>query len=322
MRFLFVSNPKELLDIAFRKARKKSAKISKSKNRLRYEKGKHSTEVTVAGEELGKNLYKSVQSVPSFEELVEFEKQLISLVVDLKKLKQSLAQMSKISIMVQNLSKKYYSKILKSKKEDEPKKLKKEFYGRISSMIKSLDKSIQYYNSCSKKLKEIPTLKKEHVNIILAGFPNTGKTTILKRLTGSKAKIASYPFTTQSINLGYFYHKTLQFQVIDTPGLLDRPPDKMNDIEKKAILALKHLADFVVFVIDPTEQCGYSLQKQLKLLKDLKKELKSKFLIVLNKTDLSSKEQKKTVLSKIKQKAFFEGKKHKSELKKVLIETA
>ncbi|MCK4996656.1 MAG: 50S ribosome-binding GTPase, partial [Thermoplasmatales archaeon] len=84
-----------------------------------------------------------------------------------------------------------------------------------------------------------------------------------------------------------------RFQIIDTPGLLDRPFSKRNDIEKQALSALSTLANIIVFVIDATETCGYSLKDQLNLLSQVKKMFSdSSFIIVENKADLKKTDTK------------------------------
>ena len=94
-------------------------------------------------------------------------------------------------------------------------------------------------------------------------------------------------FTTKQLMLGYA--EGMQF--IDTPGLLDRPLAKRNPIEKQAILALKHLATIIVFVVDPTESCGYQLSAQEELLKQVKTLFKRPIIVVLTKTDLATPDQ-------------------------------
>jgi nucleolar GTP-binding protein len=56
-------------------------------------------------------------------------------------------------------------------------------------------------------------------------------------------------------------------------------------------LALKHLAQVVVFVIDPTEGCGFPLSEQKHLLKEISNLLKVPVIIAINKADLATSDQ-------------------------------
>jgi hypothetical protein len=52
--------------------------------------------------------------------------------------------------------------------------------------------------------------------------------------------------------------------VLDTPGILDRPLEERNTIEMQSITALAHLRAAVIYIIDLSEQCGYSLAQQVR----------------------------------------------------------
>lgn len=54
-------------------------------------------------------------------------------------------------------------------------------------------------------------------DIGFVGLPNTGKSSLLNKLTNAKSKVANYPFTTLEPNLGVYYELVLA----DIPGLIE-----------------------------------------------------------------------------------------------------
>jgi nucleolar GTP-binding protein len=162
---------------------------------------------------------------------------------------------------------------------------KGELIGRCTSAVKRTRKPLLFLQGARRELRKLPDIKTNMPTVVVAGFPNVGKSTLLARLTGSVPKIAAYPFTTQQLNLGY----VKGLQLIDTPGLLDRLVEQRNDIELHGIIALKHLANFIVFVFDPTETCGYTLDEQHQLYEQTKKSFDVPMLVVVNKVDIETK---------------------------------
>lgn len=161
--------------------------------------------------------------------------------------------------------------------------LRKEYYGRISSVMKQIKPFLNYLDESRITMRDYPSVKTSLFTVCLFGFPNAGKSTLLRKLTNAEPEVKDYPFTTKTLNLGYINDPRIKIQIIDTPGTLNRK-DKMNYIELQAYLALNHLADLIVFVFDPSLE--YSIDKQEKLLKRIK-EYDREIILFLSKTDIA-----------------------------------
>lgn len=78
-------------------------------------------------------------------------------------------------------------------------------------------------------------------------------------------EVQPYAFTTKSLYVGHTDYKYLKWQVVDTPGILDHALEERNTIEMQAITAMAHLRASILYIMDVSEQCGYSIEEQVKL---------------------------------------------------------
>jgi len=244
-------------------------------------------------------LEKYVKGFPSINNLHMFYQELIDIKIDGNKLRKSLGAVDWARKTCQMIHSKQVKSLRKSKNVDFLKQKQQEIYGRMSSVVKQIDGELKIIVEAQKIMKDFPEVQ-DIPTVVIAGYPNVGKSSLLRCLSAAKPKIAQYPFTTKEIHVGHIERTekyiTTRFQIIDTPGLLDRPIAKRNTIEQQAIAALTHLADVIVFVLDVSEICGYPLKDQRNLLTQMKKMFKDSLVIVVeNKADM-----KKTKTSHIK----------------------
>lgn len=128
---------------------------------------------------------------------------------------------------------------------------------------------------------------KSMANVGLIGFPNAGKSTLLRAVSRARPKVAPYPFTTLKPYIGMVQYADLQqLAIADLPGLIE-------DSHKNKGLGfqfLKHMerCAALVFVIDASlEGCGDHYETLRYELKMFNPELIAKpHLIVANKMDL------------------------------------
>jgi len=132
-------------------------------------------------------------------------------------------------------------------------------------------------------------------------MPQVGKSTLVSRISTAKPETSPFPFTTKRVIMGHLDLGDRRLSIIDTPGILDRPVEEMNEIELRAVSAIKHLADLAVFLIDPRRGAYYTLDQQLRVLQGVEKILgKDRVLVAINKVDAASREEVEGCLSRLK----------------------
>jgi len=226
------------------------------------------------------------QMKQSEREFSEFENELMKTMVDYNQLNKDRKRIATSIRMIGKMEREYSVRAKFARNADESNRLRKEFYGRVCSIIKKL--SFVETERFARSLGTLPHIKKMDT-IIICGYPNVGKSQILSQMSSQKVEVANYPFTTKDLLMGYVKKGYDTVQLIDTPGILDRPMEKRNEIEKKAILALKHLSKNYLFVIDPSEQCSYSLESQTSLMHEVRKLFGGNMFVVSTHADCDQK---------------------------------
>jgi GTP-binding protein len=139
-------------------------------------------------------------------------------------------------------------------------------------------------------------------DVAIIGYPNTGKSTLINKISAAKAKVADYPFTTKVPNLGVVSLSSGEtFIVADVPGLIENAHKGaglglkfLRHIERANLLV--HLLDLAVEGRDPIEDYD-NINKELAFYKSVLCELPQ--IVVGNKIDLPQARKKAMDLAKL-----------------------
>ncbi len=126
----------------------------------------------------------------------------------------------------------------------------------------------------------------------LVGLPNSGKSTLLSKITNATPKIADYPFTTLIPNLGTVQRPDGTFyKIADIPGIIEGAHKGLG----LGLSFLRHIerVRVILFLIEATEKDPlYNLELLQNELATYNQELvKKPYYIILSKADLLTEEE-------------------------------
>lgn len=242
---------------------------------------------------------------PKLDDVHPFYADLINVLYDKDHYKLALGQINTAKHLIDNVAKDYVRLMKYGDSLYRCKQLKRAALGRMATIMKRQGSNLTYLEQVRQHLARLPSIDPYTRTIIICGFPNVGKSSFMNKVTRADVEVQPYAFTTKSLYVGHMDYKYLRWQVIDTPGILDHSLEERNVIEMQAVTALAHLRACVLYFIDPSEQCGHTLEEQVRLFESIKPLFANKPLIVVaNKIDIlpldELSEEKQQVLEGLK----------------------
>ena len=226
---------------------------------------------------------------PRLDDIHPFYADLMNVLYDKDHYKIALGKLAASRRMVDQIGQEYVRLLKYADSMYRCKCLKRAALGRMCTLLRKQNDSLQYLEEVRQHLARLPSIDPSTRTLILCGYPNVGKSSFMNSITRANVEVESYAFTTRSIFVGHTDYNYLRWQILDTPGILDHPLEEMNNIEMQTITALAHLRAAILYLLDLSEACGFSIEDQISLFKNIKPLFANKPLfVVVNKADLAT----------------------------------
>lgn len=276
-----------MLDIVLNRTQRKTPTVIRVGFQIQRIRAFYMRKVKFTAEGFVEKLDEILQKFPNINDLHPFHRDLMDTLYEKNHYKVSLGSLSKAKAFIEQISRDYIRLLKFGQSLFQCKQLKRAALGRMATTVKKLKDALLYLEQVRQHIGRLPSIDPNTRTLLICGYPNVGKSSFLRCITKADVDVQPYAFTTKSLYVGHFDYKYLRFQAIDTPGILDRPTEEMNNIEMQSIYAIAHLRSCVLYFMDLSEQCGFSIESQVKLFNSIKPLFANKsVLVVINKTDI------------------------------------
>ncbi|XP_011502053.1 PREDICTED: probable nucleolar GTP-binding protein 1 [Ceratosolen solmsi marchali] len=282
-----VPSAKDFINITLSKVQRKTPTVIHKQYAIPRIRAFYTRKVKFTQQTFHDRLSQIIQEFPKLDDVHPFYADLMNVLYDKDHYKLALGQTNTARHLIDSVAKEYVRLLKYGDSLYRCKQLKKAALGRMATIMKRQSTNLTYLEQVRQHLSRLPSIDPYTRTIIICGFPNVGKSSFINKITRADVEVQPYAFTTKSLYIGHMDYKYLRWQVIDTPGILDHPLEERNVIEMQAVTALAHLRSAILYFFDISEQCGHSLDEQMKLYESIKPLFQNKSVTaVLNKTDV------------------------------------
>ncbi|XP_045601862.1 GTP-binding protein 4 [Procambarus clarkii] len=282
-----VPSAKDFINIILSKTQRKTPTVVHKQFKISRIRRFYMTKVKYTQQNFHDKLTAIVTEFPKLEDLHPFYADLLNTLYNKDHYKLSLGQINMARHLIDKVASDYVKLLKYGDSLYRCKQLKKSALGRMATIMKKQGPPLKYLEDVRQHISRLPSIDPNTRSLLLCGCPNAGKSSFINLITRADVEVQPYAFTTKSLYVGHTDYEYLRWQVIDTPGVLDRPFDEMNTIELQAITALAHIRAAVIFFLDISETCDVQIEQQMKIFESIKPLFTNKpLLVACNKVDV------------------------------------
>ncbi|KAH7107413.1 GTP binding protein 4 [Auriculariales sp. MPI-PUGE-AT-0066] len=286
-----VPTANDFLDIVLSKTQRKTPTVIHKNFKISRIRNFYMRKVKFTQDSFDEKLGAILSEFPMLDDLHPFLSSLMNVLYDKNHYKLALGQLRTARHLIDQVAKDYVRLLKFGDSLYRCKQLKRAALGRMATVMKRQKDPLAYLEQVRQHLSRLPAIDPTTRTLLICGYPNVGKSSFVNKVTRADVDVQPYAFTTKSLFVGHLDYKYLRWQVVDTPGILDHPLEEMNTIEMQSITALAHLRAAVLYFMDLSGQCGYTVEAQCKLFHSIKPLFSGKpVLVVCNKSDVTKPE--------------------------------
>ena len=283
-----IMRAEEIIEFAHSKSKRISMKSSKQIPKLERTRIREISRLREFVKNVNMKLRLIFEGFPSLDRLHPFYLELTEILVGVDRLKRALGAVHNCLPLINDIANRHLEAMKLATDYKQIKRSRSAAKGRIASILRATSENIDLIIEAKSVLSKLPGIIPNIPTIVCAGFPNVGKSTLVRAVSTAEPEVAYYPFTTRKVILGHLTVGNQRVQIVDTPGILDRPMFERNAIERSAIAALKYLAHIIIFIFDPSEACGWTFEEQVNLYNEVRRMfVLNPIFVVFNKIDIT-----------------------------------
>jgi len=282
-----VPKSQEFIDIILTKTQRKTPTVVHPGYPINRIRQFYMRKIRFTQQNIHDRLTRILNDFPLLDEIHPFYSDLMNVLYDRDHYKLALGQLNTARRLVDSIGRDYLKLMKFGDSLYRCKQLKRAALGRMVKVLRKNGTSLAYLEEVRQHLARLPSIDPTTRTLLITGYPNVGKSSFMNKITRANVEVQPYAFTTKSLYVGHTDYQYLTWQVIDTPGILDGPLEERNIKEMQSITALAHLKACILYFIDISEECGYSIEQQVNLYKSIEPLFVGKpTVVVLNKIDV------------------------------------
>ncbi|KAH8107497.1 P-loop containing nucleoside triphosphate hydrolase protein [Phellopilus nigrolimitatus] len=252
-----VPTASDFLDIVLNKTQRKTPTVIHKNFKISRIRNFYMRKVKFTQDTFDEKLGAILTEFPMLDDLHPFLASLMNVLYDKNHYKLALGQLRTARHLIDQVAKDYVRLLKFGDSLYRCKQLKRAALGRMATIMRRQKDPLAYLEQVRQHLARLPAIDPNTRTLLLCGYPNVGKSSFLNKVTRADVDVQPYAFTTKSLFVGHLDYKYLRWQAC------------------------------VLYFIDASEQCGYSIQAQCNLFHSIKPLFGGKpVLLVLNKTDV------------------------------------